>query len=49
MAKKPKLPTTLRIEGYRVRLFERTGNGGASVYYSYKDSSGKRVTPVSAG
>ena len=44
MAKKPKLPKTLRIEGYRVRLFERVGNGGASVYYSYTNSAGKRVT-----
>ncbi len=44
MAKKPTLPKTLRIEGYRIRLFERTGNGGASVYYSYENSAGKRVT-----
>ena len=44
MAKKPKLPKTLRIEGYRVRLFERMGNGGASIYYSYTNSAGKRVT-----
>ena len=43
MAKKTKLPKTLRIEGYRVRLFER-GDGGASIYYSYQSSSGKRVT-----
>ena len=43
MTKKKTLPKTLRIEGYRVRLFERDGNGGASVYYSYQNSAGKRV------
>ena len=43
MARKLKLPKTLRIEGYRVRLFERGGNGGASIYYSYQSSDGKRV------
>ena len=42
MAKKTKLPKTLRIEGYRIRLFER-GDGGASIYYSYQNSAGKRV------
>ena len=44
MAKRTKLPKTIRVEGYRVRLFERMGNGGASIYYSYKNSAGKRVT-----
>ena len=43
MARKAKLPKTLRIEGYRVRLFERRENGGASIYYSYQNSAGKRV------
>ena len=44
MAKKPKLPKTVRIEGYRIRLFQRDENGGASIYYSYQNSAGKRVT-----
>ena len=33
---------TLLIDGYRVRLFER-GDGGASIYYAYRSSDGKRV------
>ena len=43
MAKKKTLPKTLRIEGYRIRLFERAENGGASIYYSYQNSNGKRM------
>ena len=43
MAKQKPWSKTLRIEGRRIRLFERGGNGGASIYYSYQNSAGKRV------
>ena len=43
MAKKKELPKTLRIEGYRIRLYERSENGGASIYYRFRNSAGKRV------
>ena len=33
---------TLLIDGYRVRLFERS-DGGASIYYSYRSSTGARI------
>ena len=42
MPKKNAWSKTLRIDGYRVRLFERS-DGGASIYYSYTSSTGKRI------
>lgn len=42
MPKKNPWSKTLNLEGYRVRLFERS-DGGASLYYGYQDSAGRRI------